>query len=241
MGGRFGKYLPWTLIGLVTGVLLTSSSAFSDGTDTYTGCLKENGQLQEVAIGNSPQKACKAKDAQISWNAEGPPGADGADGAQGPPGADGEEGAQGPKGDPGAGDQIMSGHVWRPGAPPGQTIRATALSGGGELVDPDLAPWTTSPNRPIRITEVVAMLGDGKQDDHLATRVAIFPPGNPAHRVPFRCPPSQWDGLNTCVHTATGDDPVVPPRSRLQFMIDDPTPIPDQQYSWTVTFRDPPY
>lgn len=81
--------------------------------DVYTGCLKPNGSIKKVAIGNQPAKKCNASDTQISWNEEGPsgpPGPQGVAGPQGPAGADGATGETGPAGPAGAGADGVSGY-----------------------------------------------------------------------------------------------------------------------------------
>ena len=35
--------------------------------DTLTGCLKDNGKIERVALGEEPTKDCKTKDTQVSW------------------------------------------------------------------------------------------------------------------------------------------------------------------------------
>lgn len=55
----------------------------SETSAVYTGCLKTNGQLHRVAIGDQPSKACNSNETQISWSETGPPGSDGQDGADG--------------------------------------------------------------------------------------------------------------------------------------------------------------
>lgn len=41
---------------------------------TYTGCLNNGGNINKVAVGESPAKPCEDDQMQISWNAEGQPG-----------------------------------------------------------------------------------------------------------------------------------------------------------------------
>ena len=62
--------------------------------ETFTGCLKNNGKITDVAIGEAPNRPCRNR-LQIHWNSQGP---QGEPGPQGPPGP---EGPQGPPGDSG--------------------------------------------------------------------------------------------------------------------------------------------
>ncbi len=95
------------LLGGVTVAQTTSSNV-------YTGCLKSNGQLKDVAIGTVPVRPCRGNETQVSWNETGPAG------LQGPPGPKGDQGEPGPQGIPGAagpkGDQGEPGPQGIPGA-----------------------------------------------------------------------------------------------------------------------------
>jgi hypothetical protein len=78
------------------------------GGATYTGCLNpKTGKLKKVAIGDTPLKACRGKEVQVSWTPggiqgdPGPAGPPGPEGIQGPVGPQGPEGPQGPQGDRG--------------------------------------------------------------------------------------------------------------------------------------------
>jgi hypothetical protein len=66
-------------------ILLTTLFFFAAGlvsaqAVTYTGCLNNGGNINKVAIGDSPSSPCKGNQLQISWNEEGP------QGDPGPPG-----------------------------------------------------------------------------------------------------------------------------------------------------------
>jgi hypothetical protein len=53
--------------------------------DTFTGCLNDNGNLNKIAAGPAPSSPCTGNSQQVSWNAQGP---QGEQGEQGPPGDD---------------------------------------------------------------------------------------------------------------------------------------------------------
>ena len=59
-------------VGATAGIAISTT----DDTTTYTGCLM-NGQLKDVAVGDSPARPCRKNAEEVSWNAQGPPGADG--------------------------------------------------------------------------------------------------------------------------------------------------------------------
>jgi hypothetical protein len=86
---------------LVLTMALFSGIASAQTETTYTGCLKHNGKLVKVAVGDSPSRACKKKEIQITWSAtgiKGDPGPQGPEGPQGPQGPEGPEGPVGPEG-----------------------------------------------------------------------------------------------------------------------------------------------
>lgn len=100
---------------MVAGVAVAANGG-GDG-DQYTGCLKKNGQLDQLAIGDEPTAPCGKNETQITWNAQGPPG------EPGPPGADGVSGYE----------RVISSFGHPPGSysetvtcPPGKNV----LSGG---------------------------------------------------------------------------------------------------------------
>jgi hypothetical protein len=72
-------------------LVVGGSVAFGGGTNTYTGCLKSNGELSKVAIGTSPSSACGISETQVSWNEQGPEGPVGPQGDPGPAGPAGED------------------------------------------------------------------------------------------------------------------------------------------------------
>ncbi len=74
--------------------------AAGDGEETqhYTGCLRADGEIRHVAIGNTPLRDCKKNEVQITWNAQGPPGEKGDKGDTGAQGVQGEQGLQGDQG-----------------------------------------------------------------------------------------------------------------------------------------------
>jgi microcystin-dependent protein len=78
-------------------LLFNYGSAFSQTSDTYTGCLnlKGKGRISEVAIGTAPKSSCKKTQAEISWNEIGPIGPQGIQGIEGP---QGDQGPVGPAG-----------------------------------------------------------------------------------------------------------------------------------------------
>ena len=93
-------------------------------TNTYTGCLTNGGRIKNVAVGDSPRKACKGNQTEITWNAQGEQGPQGEigpagpEGPQGPAGADGaagDAGPTGPQGDAGAAGE--AGAAGQDGAP----------------------------------------------------------------------------------------------------------------------------
>lgn len=87
---------------LATAALIGGSFAYaSQPTTTYTGCLV-NGNIQNVAVGDSPRSSCGNPGMQISWNAQGVKGDQGPQGEQGEQGPQGEQGEQGPQGEQGA-------------------------------------------------------------------------------------------------------------------------------------------
>lgn len=65
-------------LGLIGGAALAVSSS-SD--EEFTGCLRDNGNLDKVAQGDDPARPCTGSEQQVSWNKEGPAGEDGQDGA----------------------------------------------------------------------------------------------------------------------------------------------------------------
>ena len=90
---------------LVAAALLGGSFALAapdSAGQTYTGCLSDNGKLDQVAIGDHPSKDCKSKDVQVSWNETGETGATGPSGPSGAQGPTGPQGATGPQGNTGA-------------------------------------------------------------------------------------------------------------------------------------------
>jgi hypothetical protein len=92
------KSRPWLialLASLLTATLTIGGFAFAQTGDTFTGCLKSNGELAKVAIGTSPTQACSPSETEVSWNEQGPAGEDGAtwfSGANLPDGSLGEDG-----------------------------------------------------------------------------------------------------------------------------------------------------
>lgn len=75
------KSRPWLvalLASALTATLTIGGFAFAQTGDAFTGCLKSNGELAKVAIGASPTQVCSPSETQVSWNSEGPSGADGA-------------------------------------------------------------------------------------------------------------------------------------------------------------------
>jgi hypothetical protein len=106
-------------------------AAVTADNQTYTGCL-QSGALTNIAIGETPLKACPKNSTQISWNQTGP---QGAQGLQGIPGIPGEKGEHGDKGDPGV--QGLRGEQGPPGPQgiPGPSGAATLASlAGSECV-----------------------------------------------------------------------------------------------------------
>jgi hypothetical protein len=79
-------------------------SAITATNNTYTACLL-SGNLSNVSIGSTPDKACPRQAAQISWSQAGPPGQDGATGPTGLTGATGATGPSGATGPAGASAQ----------------------------------------------------------------------------------------------------------------------------------------
>ena len=71
---------------------------------TYSGCINQYGQLQQVALGGSPLYGACKEGTQVTWNQRGVRGATGAQGPrgkrgqQGKTGSDGERGPAGPAG-----------------------------------------------------------------------------------------------------------------------------------------------
>ncbi len=53
---------------VVSGVAVATSHTSGD---TYTGCLTNSGNLNNVAVGNDPTKPCQGNSTQISWNQTG--------------------------------------------------------------------------------------------------------------------------------------------------------------------------
>ena len=94
---------------------------------TYTGCL-QSGALTNIAIGETPFKACPKNATQVSWSQTGP---QGERGLQGIPGIPGEKGEKGDKGDPGL--QGLRGEQGPPGQQgvPGPSGVATLASLAG--------------------------------------------------------------------------------------------------------------
>ena len=74
----------WTSLAAVAAVAVIlaigGTALAQSGGDTYTGCLDEDGDISNVAIGTVPVEPCGDEDedddgaTQISWNAEGAPG-----------------------------------------------------------------------------------------------------------------------------------------------------------------------
>lgn len=58
-------------------VMANTSTTNTADEATFTGCLK-NGKLESVAIGDSPLEPCGDNAQEVSWNAQGPAGEDGA-------------------------------------------------------------------------------------------------------------------------------------------------------------------
>ena len=90
----------WGVLGVAVATVVGSSIWAQSTPNLYTGCLG-GGIITNVKIGTSPVGPCSKQQTQISWNAQGPPGANGqsgppgADGQPGPPGADGKDGQPG--------------------------------------------------------------------------------------------------------------------------------------------------
>jgi hypothetical protein len=134
---------------LASGGVAAATNVFSD--DAIHGCYKQpNGQLRVVAAAGD----CKDNETALTWNQQGPAGADGragAAGVAGPQGEKGEKGDTGPQGE--KGDTGPAGQDGAPGpagpagrgmdvrlvdiAPGGDPVEVPVL-GGGRLV---LAPW----------------------------------------------------------------------------------------------------
>ena len=91
-----GTLLTIVVVGAGTWAFAQSSS------QVYTGCLKENGKVEYVAVGTEPLKECKKDELQISWNNTGP------QGPIGPVGPEGPEGSEGPAGPPGEAAQYAN-------------------------------------------------------------------------------------------------------------------------------------
>ncbi len=72
---------------LATALALVFSAAASE--QVINGCIKTNGTLKIA-------DTCSAREMPISWNVQGPPGADGTDGTDGMDGGTGPEGPPGP-------------------------------------------------------------------------------------------------------------------------------------------------
>jgi hypothetical protein len=77
--------------------LAVSAAASSSPSTSFFACLR-NGSLSDV---RTHPHACPAGHTVVSWNAVGPTGMQGIQGAQGPKGDQGIQGIQGPKGDQG--------------------------------------------------------------------------------------------------------------------------------------------
>jgi hypothetical protein len=75
------------VVNLVLICFLTSAHAVQ-----FTGCLK-SGKIGNVAIGTAPQRHCRARETEVTWNSEG---------ATGSAGVKGDTGAAGPQGEPGS-------------------------------------------------------------------------------------------------------------------------------------------
>ena len=146
---------------LASGGVAAATNVFSD--DAIHGCYKQpNGQLRVVAAAGD----CKDNETALTWNQQGPAGADGragAAGVAGPQGEKGEKGDTGPQGEKGdsgpAGQDGAPGPAGQDGAPgpagpagpagPGMDVRLVDIAPGGDPVEVPvlgdgrlvLAPW----------------------------------------------------------------------------------------------------
>lgn len=80
------KTLSLVFLFMLAAAVLTGVAYGQDSGMTYTGCLNAGGNINKVAIGNSPAKPCSGNQKMITWNAVGPQGPEGPTGPEGPPG-----------------------------------------------------------------------------------------------------------------------------------------------------------
>jgi hypothetical protein len=90
-GIRSPRLAAIVLITLSGPLILGGSAVLGGESNTYTGCLKSNGELAKVAIGTSPSSACSTSEVQVSWNEQGVEGPTGPQGEAGPIGSPGED------------------------------------------------------------------------------------------------------------------------------------------------------
>jgi len=88
-----------TLFTSISILLIAQGLAFADPPPVITGCLqKSTGKIYNAQIATIPTLPCSLFDQEISWDQEGPAGADG---------VDGQDGEQGPPGPAGGGSQFV--------------------------------------------------------------------------------------------------------------------------------------
>lgn len=89
------------------GAAVAAGATGEQAARTYTGCLNQSvGVLYHVTESPAAPRTCARRDAQVTWNAQGPQGDTGPTGPAGPqgtPGPQGDTGPQGPAGPAGAG------------------------------------------------------------------------------------------------------------------------------------------
>ena len=128
---------------LATGVTAADTHGSSGSNTTYYACLSKAGALSKVGT-TSPD--CDHKGSSIiSWNSQGPPGADGVAGATGPQGPAGSTGPQGAKGDTGATGSQGSQGVAGPQGPQGPKGDTGSTGPQGPGAQSTYAPTVAAP------------------------------------------------------------------------------------------------
>jgi hypothetical protein len=85
--------------GVIAGTIIAGGFAYAESTgNTIYGCVDKSTHVLRVV---GVTTTCKSVETKISWNRQGPAGADGLTGPAGPAGARGPQGLQGAKGDAG--------------------------------------------------------------------------------------------------------------------------------------------
>ncbi|MDH3607059.1 MAG: collagen-like protein [Acidimicrobiia bacterium] len=125
----------WLLAALLGGTAGAAHSGGEGEGPVYSACRRIGGDIIKIHLDTEADRPCKPWQTVITWNAQGPAGADGIQGIQGVPGEPGLPGADGDVGPEGpAGPSGIDGGVG-PAGPPGPP-GADGLPGADGAVGP---------------------------------------------------------------------------------------------------------